>query len=203
MNCQSCLDDTSALIVIDASVVINLIASGFFSEILTALPNRVVIVEEVKFEIENGRQNGHRDADALARMSAEGRIEVVGLRESGQDHFLDLVSGSAAETLDDGEAATIAYALEQGAVPVLDERKANKLCEKRFPTLKRASTIDLFFHEEAFTALGQNLIVDAMFNALYQGRMRVLDHHLDSVKNLIGTDRAAQCNSLPKMARIT
>lgn len=201
MNCQSCLGDPSALIVIDASVVINLNASGLFSEILTALPNRVVVVEEVKCELENGRRNGHRDADALSQMVANGRIEIIALGEAGQSHFLDMVSGSAAETLDDGEAATIASALEQSALPILDERKANKLCERRYPTLSKGCTTDLFFQETALATLGEDQIANAVFNALFHGRMRVLDHHLNSVINLIGPDRATQCISLPKTAR--
>lgn len=38
-------------------------------------------------------------------------------------HFTNLVSSPAVETLDDGEAATIAYALDQSATALIDERK--------------------------------------------------------------------------------
>ena len=176
-------------------------SSGFFSEILTALPNRFAVVEEVKYELENGRRNGHRDANALARMIAEGAISIVDLGESGQNHFLNMVSGPASETLDDGEAATIAYALERSAVPVIDERKANRICDMRYTALRKACTTDLFFHEAALSSLGQDQIANAVFNALYHGRMRVLDHHQANVIELIGPERAAQCNSLPKAIR--
>lgn len=201
MSCQSCLDDPSALIVIDASVVINLDASGFFSEVLAALPNTVAVVEEVKYELDNGRRNGHRDSHALAQVIAEGRVFVARLGEAGQNLFLDMVSGSAAETLDDGEAATIAYALEHGAVPIVDERKANKLCEHRYGSLRKGCTTDLFFHPATMKALGPARTAHAVFNALFHGRMRILDHHQDAVVQLIGPERAAQCTSLPFKVR--
>jgi len=202
MNCQSSLDDPSALIIFDASVVINLNASGLFAELLSTLPNKFTVVEEVKLELEQGRRNGHNDADALNRLISDGLIDLIGLGEAGQNHFLAMVSGPAADTLDDGEAATIACALERKACPVIDERKANKICDARHPSLMKACTTDLFFHESVLKAFGQDRIADAVFNALTRGRMRVLEQHRDAIVRLIGAERAAQCHSLPKQARL-
>ncbi len=202
MNCQSSLDDPSALIIIDASVVINLNASGLCTELLSTLPNKFTVAEEVKLELENGRRNGHNDADALNRLIHQDMIEVIRLGEDAQNHFLSMISGPTAESLDDGEAATIACALERNACPVIDEKKAIKICEARFGSLTKACTIDLFFHEMAFKTFGQSGIADAVFNALTRGRMRVLEHHQDAVIRLIGSERAAQCSSLPSQVRL-
>jgi hypothetical protein len=44
---------------------------------------------------------------------------------------------------------------------------------------------------------------DAVFNALHDGRMRVLPHHLERVVGLIGHERAALCQSLPRSVRLS
>ena len=77
-------------------------------------------------------RNGRNDADALCTLAATGLVEIVRLGNVGIGYFTALVSGSAAQTLDDGEAATIAYALECSATALIDERKANRICAERF-----------------------------------------------------------------------
>lgn len=201
MECQSCLNDPAALIVADTSVAINLNATGFAAPILDALPNRFALVEEVVLELADGRPQGRTDADALHALVAAGRIDIVQLGNPATEHFTALVSGPAAKTLDDGEAATIAYAVEHGATALIDERKANRICAERFSALRTGCTVDLFAHDAIEAALGRNGLSDAVFNALYHGRMRVLAKHLDWVVNLIGSERAAQCSSLPASVR--
>ena len=201
MECQSCLNDPTAFIVADTSVAINLNATGYADAILDALPNQFVVLDEVSVELEEDRRNGRNDADALSALVGSQRIEIVRLDDTGLRHFTSLVSGPAAQTLDDGEAATIAYAVEHGATALIDERKANRICAERYPKLAIGCSVDLFAHEKIRTSLGADSLADAVFNALYYGRMRVLAHHVDWVVGLIGPDRAALCSSLPKAVR--
>jgi predicted nucleic acid-binding protein len=112
-----------------------------------------------------------------------------------------LVVGPAVETVDDGEAATIAYAVESDAVAILDDRKAIRICATRYPQVPLGSTVDLFSHPSVIGALGKTSLADAVFAALQQARMRVLPHHMDWVIALIGQERARMCPSLPKAAR--
>jgi predicted nucleic acid-binding protein len=202
MVCRSCLINPSSLIIADASVVINLNATGFSEEILAALPNRLLVVDKVTLELENGRGNGNTDADDLSELVSTGHIELVRLGAVGTRYFEDLTIGSASETLDDGEAATIAYAMEQEAMPLIDERKANRICAARFPELAVGCTVDVLAHPAVVNALCGELLGDVVFNALHRGRMRVLPHHVDWVVNTIGKDRAVQCHSLPKSLRM-
>ena len=201
MECRSCLNDPTSLVVADASVVINLNATGFAVSILDAMPNRFAVVEEVVLELKGGRRLGRNDADVLNTLVSGDRVDIVRLGNPAIEHFMALVSGSAEETLDDGEAATIAYGLEHGATVLIDERKANRICEERFAALKTGCTVDLLIHDAIEATLGRNGLADAVFNALYQGRMRVPVQHMDWVVNLIGSERAAQCASLPKSVR--
>lgn len=201
MGSPTCLTDPAAVLAIDASAVINLNASGYAKETLTALPNRVVVTNIVPRELETGRDHGRKDAALLDELVAARLVEIVQLNEKAELHFAQLVIGPAARTLDDGEAGTIAYAVSKEATAIIDERKATKICGERFPTLRIGSTVDILAHEQVQERLGAALLAEAVFNALHRGRMRVQTHHMAWVVSLIGKDRAALCVSLPSAVR--
>lgn len=201
MGLRTSLSDGDRVLVADTSTIINLNATGCTEDILKALPCRIAAVDVVREELENGRSKGRSDAARFEAVVRSGLIEVVSLGNDGLRHFEGLVIGSASETLDDGEAATIAFAAEAGAVGLIDERKALRLGATRFPSLRLASTVDVLAHPAVIEALGENALADAVFNALAGARMRVLPHHIAAVVELIGPDRAAQCASLPRGVR--
>ena len=58
------------------------------------------------------------------------------------------MGGHGIETLDDGEAATIALAIEINGMPLIDERKANNICKDNFPTLEIGCSVDIFAHKK-------------------------------------------------------
>jgi predicted nucleic acid-binding protein len=166
-----------------------------------ALDSKFVVVDVVQGELEDGRKNGRRDADLLYELVADGVFEVVGLDDAAAHHFESLVVGPAIETLDDGEAATIAYALSNDASAAIDERKATSICAQRFPHLMLCSTVDILARPEVEQALGRDELSNAVFRALLHGRMRVLPDYIDWIATLIGPERAVLCRSLPKAAR--
>lgn len=201
MGSPKSLSSPDTCLVADTSVIINLNASGFARNIIQALPGKVVITDAVKTELEEGRSYGWKDADMLEMYFADGLIEVVDLNETAAQKFEGLVTGPAVMTLDDGEAATIAYSDVNKTIALIDERKANRICAERFPELTVKCTVDLFAHSCVETRLGQDNLKLAVFNALYHGQMRVFPHHIEWVVNLIGINRANMCNSLPRAAR--
>lgn len=146
MGLSNSLSNITLPLIVDASVVINLNASGFASEIIKALPSRMMVVGSVLSELERGKDRGRHDGRMLADLITSGLVDKVELDEEGIKHFTRLVTGSTANTLDDGEAATIAFAIQESAVAVIDERKANRICSEHFPALKVACTADLFMH---------------------------------------------------------
>ena len=198
---RSCLDGRAGSVFADTSVVINLHATGRAEAILRALPNRIVVVEEVVRELEEGRRTGRTDAGALADWIADGLVETARLGAAGMRDFAALVGGRAAETLDDGEAATVAGALEREAVALIDDRKAIRICGDRFPNLPTACTVDVLAQRGVQAACGRDGLAEAIFGALYRGRMRVPEHYGPWVVEVIGRERAAMCRSLPKRFR--
>jgi predicted nucleic acid-binding protein len=201
MRPLSCLDDETALLVADTSAAINLNASGRAPDILHALPYKIGIVDVIQRELEFGRERGRRDAELTSSLVAANHLEVVSLGEGGWTHFERLVTGAAVETLDDGEAATIAYSLERNGVAVIDDDKAIKICALRYPSLLIASSLDLFGHPLVCEALGPDGLAEAVFLALRDARMRILPRYHDWVLDLIGVERAALCPSLPPSLR--
>lgn len=202
MEARTSLIKVSSPLVADTSAAINLIATGSAPDILRALPVRVVAVDTVPGELELGRVRGRRDADCFQELVAAGFVEVVQLGDTGAQCFETLVVGVAAETLDDGEAATIAYAVEQNGTALIDERKATRLCGARFPGLRLCSTADILLHPEVMRQLGAEMLAGAVFNALINARMGIPSELLEDIVRLIGTERAATCPSLPPAARM-
>ena len=201
MESLSNLTDAQTLLIADASAVINLNASGCAEKVLEALARRVKVVDFVPGELEEGRQRQRQDVVLLEKLAASGHVEIVSLDETSDRYFEQLVVGPGRMTLDDGEAGTIAYALAGGGIPIIDEAKANRICAELFPDLRLACSVDIFANRAVGDALGNETLADAVFNALYHGRMRVFPQHLAWVVGLIGHERARQCASLPASAR--
>jgi len=185
----------------DASTVINLNATGRARDIVQALGSRFVVVDIVQAELDAGRRSGRRDADLLNGLLADQLFELVELDAKAMEYFEALVVGPAIATLDDGEAATIAYSITTGATAAIDGRKATAICSQRYPALSLCSTVDILARSDVQKSLGQDELSAAVFRALMHGRMRVLPHNVQWVLDLIGPEQAATCTSLPKIAR--
>ena len=183
-------------IVADASALINLVASGTAREIAQTLPVPLRVVRNVARELEGGRPRW-RTSEQLMGLEAGGLVEIVDLDSAALGYFEALVVGPASETLDDGEAATIACALTNDLVALIGERKAWRICRERFRSLTVATTIDLLLSSVTGRALGTTGVADAVFNALKDGRMRVPARHMERVVKIVGAERAALCSSLP------
>lgn len=184
----------------DASVWINLIATERAHIILRATPVPLRITDVALAELERGRSKGRQAADEMAALLHMGLTDVVGLAAEDEDLFVSLVSGTAAETLDDGEAATLACAYRLGVCALIDERKATQIAARRFGALEVLSTVDLLLSPEVRIACGEDLS-DVLLGALSGARMRVPEHHVEEVVRILGADRAAHCHSLPARIR--
>lgn len=193
--------ETPPMLVADASVIINLNATGCASDIIRAYEGSVVVTAIAFAELVAGARNGHSDDKKLQALVDSGAVSLVHLGDIGNAIYSSLVDGSASCTLDDGEAATIGYARETGAAAMIDERKARSICEREFPELAVLSTVDLLTHDVVGTVLGKEGQINAILNALRDARMRVPSHQVEMIVSLIGDEAAATCNSLPRAVR--
>jgi predicted nucleic acid-binding protein len=123
--------------------------------------------------------------------------------EEADELYLDLIGGSAAETLDDGEACTLAHAFHTGNVALIDERKATAVAARRFPSMPVLATTDMVLSRNVINALGLDDATEALFKALRVARMRVPPRCLSEVYDALGDTKASQCPCLPQRSRGT
>lgn len=193
--------DGRSLLVGDASMWISLTAIAAPREHLRALGCRSAITDVALNELDRGRHKGRRAADEVSALVDAGLIDVVRIDAEDEDLYLSLVSGPASETLDDGEAATLACASSRGAIAVIDERKATLIARRRMPDVVLRSTTDVFLAEQVIKILGPEVASRALFSALTETRMRVPQARIGDVLDLIGPERARECASLPAAIR--
>jgi predicted nucleic acid-binding protein len=190
--------DPDAALIADASVVIGLNASGQARRVIELIERRVIVPDNAGNELAIGARFGHDDGAQLDALVAAGLVERLPLEREAVTTYTALIDSTYGETLDDGEAATIALAVQQGAVAVLDEKKARRMCRQHFPHVVQGCTAQWLL---GVAALGGAAHAEAMVNALRKGRMRVPPEFLDAVVALIGLEAAATCPSLPRLAR--
>lgn len=198
MNSSSFLIKPRPILVADASVIINLNATRRAADILRVMQGRLVVTDNACLELERGTQAGYADAEQLNALFEADLASKVVLNAEGTAIYESLIAGATIDTLDDGEAATIGYAVQVQGTALVDERKASRICAAQHPTLALRSTVDLLFDEQVEQALGRKGLMEAVLCALKHARMRVPSEHVAKIKALIGPENAAACSSLPK-----
>ena len=186
----------------DASVIINLNATDDAVAIIDAFPNPFLVTDNVRRELSLGKSRGHLCGERLEALIGQGVLAPAELGPADQNVYRSLVEGGFEGTLDDGEAATIAYSVGNDSVALIDERKAKRICADRFPDVLVVSTVEMLLHKAVAEQLGESGQCEAIFLALRDARMHVPHHALHEVIDRIGEDRAAECPSLPRPLRI-
>ena len=193
--------DGIASLVGDASVWINLAATGRAERILRSAPARFAITTNRPRRTRRRSPKGRQGCNRRAELIEAGLIDEVALGPKDETVFLDLVAGPTSLTLDDGEAGDDRLRIGAGSVALIDERKATNICSQRYPSLAVLSTTDLLFADPIASALTPDGLSECLFQALSLARMRIPDRHLARVCELLGPDRRRQCRSLPTVWR--
>lgn len=198
---SSCLTEEDCELVLDSSVVINLLATGHAASILKALAMPVVLTDSVVREVELGSSNGRQEVGLLREMIADEVLLIRELEGHALETFFTLVSGPASESLGDGEAATLALAHARGCSAAIDEKKATRLATERFTSIRLVTTVDILAHDGVRARLGDDRLADAAFQALRLARMQVREQQFDWIARLIGPQNVEACSSLRRLAR--
>lgn len=202
MTFSSCLTDRDSILVLDASVIINLLATGYASAILQAVPAPIVVTDNVIREIELGAANGRPEPKQLLELIHNQILKREELSGIALEHFFDLVSGSTAASLGDGEAATLALAHCNGFTAGIDEKKATKISSERFENLRLITTVDILAYEPVRISLGDEALAKATLQALKNARMQVRENQFDWIQGLIGCENVSLCPSLRRLIKL-
>jgi predicted nucleic acid-binding protein len=112
-------------IILDASVLINLLGCGQCLGVLEGLGEKCLIEEKTLKEVRRHPIPGCDHVTALRALHSSGTLEEVRMTDEEYETYLTLVSGPIGERLDDGESAALAIS-GRGSSIVLDERKARR-----------------------------------------------------------------------------
>jgi len=178
------------VLVINASVAINLLGSGRPADLLRMVNRRVLIDEMALKELISDPFHKLSGREAIGALVDSGLIFPVRLSAAAFEVFLDLTGATSPDDLGDGEAATIAQSFDLGAVPVIDERKATRISLQLRPEHPILHTIDILACSEVTEALSLHELADLLFAALFHARMRVPIACQDWVCAVIGPERA-------------
>ncbi len=131
-------------LVLDASVLINVLACGATDDVFEALRGPCLVEEKVFGEIRRHPIPGLCHVAALRSQIEAGCIELVRMDESEYQYYLSLVQAPLGKRLDAGESATLAVAQKRGMAVVVDERKGRSYVAQQLPQVEVVSSLKLF-----------------------------------------------------------
>ena len=137
-------------ILLDASCVLNLYASGHMEEMLRCYPARFGVVAKVQSETlfvraTSGDADDVQEPVNLVPLIQSGLLTVYHMKSEENATFV-----AFAARLDDGEAETCAVAVHRRMSVSIDERKGRKVLAAQEPTITVYQTLD-FVHNWATT----------------------------------------------------
>jgi predicted nucleic acid-binding protein len=161
-------------LVLDTSVLINLLATEALSTILGALNVPCHAPEQVLAEICRDPITGAIfPAERHPLRDTSSRISVLSLESTELELFLRIVGAPAGDALGDGEAAAIAVSVSRGLDLVIDDRKARRIVRERFTQVRTYWTVDLLRARPVVAALGRYQVDEYFTKARRFGRMHV------------------------------
>lgn len=172
-------------LVLDASVIINVLASGAAERILGALSTRLVVADVTSREIVRNPLDPSDRTNPIDALAAQRVVERLPVGGDALQTFISLVGAPPPDHLGDGESGAIALAKHLDLAVALDDGKARRICRERFPHLQLVASVEVFAHANVSAALGSNL-AEAVHGAMLHARMRVLPEHREWVGNMLG-----------------
>jgi len=155
-------------LVLDASVAINLLATGQPWSILTTLGFRAYVPEQVLSEVVRCPITRRAYSDDKHPFRISPNVEIVQLSSAEVEDFVAI-----AQHVGDGEAASIAVALARRLPLALDDRRARTIAKARDGAICLIWTTELLRHPRLKAAFSADE-ADAFFaDAIRHARMHV------------------------------
>jgi predicted nucleic acid-binding protein len=131
----------SSHIVLDACCVFNLIASGYFFKIITAIPAQITIARTV-WEEELIHFDRFEESDRL-QLDESINNEILQKVDFESESETDLFVNYVAVLKDDGESVSVAIAISRGWAIATDDKAATNLFRREKPDLEILSTPEI------------------------------------------------------------
>ncbi len=179
-------------LVLDAGVLLNLVATPWPRTVLEAL-GAPIVVADAAGELTRCPRTG-RPPSPLDSLRGDPLL-LVDLEDEDAELFVELLSAVPPDDLADSEAATVAYATRRGLAVASDEPKIHRLLAERFqsPCLTTAGIYRLL---QQATRLGRSQVGECLFDSLCIARMRVDPANLDWSRSLLTPSQIDRCTGL-------
>jgi predicted nucleic acid-binding protein len=161
-------------LVLDASVAINMLATVRGAEVLGSLGWSCVIEDRAAGEVTRHPRKVQHPKGPLGEFLEARVLEVVHLEATDYDQFVQLVGAPNHDGLDDGEAASLAWATRHGGALAVDEAKARRIANRDFAGLELLSSLGLFKIWAKARSVSAPDLRSALQEARGIGRMRIL-----------------------------
>lgn len=161
-------------LVLDASVIINLLGSGSPAIILAATGVDCIVVEQTLAEITRHPIPGLCHKEILSALGHDGHIQPHRMSSEEYALYLSMIQGPSSESLGDGESAAIAVAVSTKRQVILDDGKARRIHRARFPSAPVASSLQLFVAAGARNNWPVERIRDMVARAMTNARMNIV-----------------------------
>ncbi len=177
--------------IVDASGFIGLRACKHGEQILSVIPNEIIVARAVEGELNRATSLSSGDQAFIERLVEREIVTITDFTDEEYELFGELISD-----IGDGEAATIAIAAKRKFLAVIDDQKGRTQAAAHLKA-DPVWSLDLFRHSAVLAELGEADATEALYLALRDGRMRIPPERAEEVIALIGEDRARECKCLP------
>lgn len=177
------------VVVLDASVLINLLGCGECVAVLEGLREKCLMEVRTLKEVRKHPIPGCDHVAPLRALLSSGALAEVRMTNEEYESYLTFVSGPLGTRLDDGESAALAISGRASSI-VLDERKARRRAAKDAKVAKDvtvASTLQLMLTSGHRQAWSVQKIRDLVAAACQNSRMGVPKEDMALLKELLGS----------------
>ena len=162
-------------LVLDTSVLINLLATEAVNAILEALSVPCHVPQQVLAEVCRDPVTGVIfPAERHPLREKSSGVSILALDGTELDLFLRIVGAPAGDALGVCQAAAIAVAVSRGLDLVIDDRKARRIVRERFSRVRTYWTVDLLQARPVVAALGRHQADECLAKARRFGRMEAV-----------------------------
>ncbi len=160
-------------LVLDTSVIINLGFCRIGNQILQVIDNRFVITNRVAFEIVGAVKGSiHAPSKKFKQELVDANILSVINLSLEEATFSDYLT-KMQDSIDDGEASTIALAAQRGFVPVIDEKRGRARASIELSNSTVGRSLDVILHPTVRSHFDESEVQEAVYFAMKNGRMHI------------------------------
>ena len=177
------------VVILDASVLINLLGCGECVAVLEGLGEKCLMEARTLKEVRKHPIPGFDHAQILRALFSSGTLEEVRMTDVEYEKYLTFVSGPLGTRLDDGESAALAITGRASSI-VLDERKARRRAAGDpliAHSMTVASTLQLMLTSGHRQSWSVQKVRDLVASARKSARMGVPKEDLALLEVLLGS----------------